>query len=217
MIHVIGHVGEIPREQFDALDDSAGAAGCYERLRQREADGRWRTNYLYWAGDGTARAAVPVYSCRGKSWPDPAYDPSTWDLPEGMGAEFTAGHALLAGGCADLRSGLHIAAPYRTGPQVRNILVSAARVAAERGYGIAFPYVSPEAQRVLTEAGRGAIIWSVLAREAWLPRVSDPAWERSQKSQVRYVLRRDRRLIEEADVTVNVKPWPTVQIGRAHV
>lgn len=210
-LDVIEHVADVGREQFDALDDQAGAAGCYERISQRETDGRWRTNYVYLADDGAAKAVVPLYSCRGKAWPDPAYDPSTWDLPGEAAGEFSGGRAILLEGCADLRSGLHIAGPYRGPDHVRTILVAAARVAAVRGCGIAFPYVFPEAQRALAEAARDAITWSLLGREARWSGISDPAWEERQKSQVRYVLRRDRRLIAQAGVTASALAWSAVQ------
>lgn len=208
---VIEQVGLVGRERFDALDDQAGAAGCYERISQREADGRWRAKYVYLADDGAVKAVVPLYSCRGKAWPDPAYDPSTWDLPDEVAGEFSGGRAILLQGCADLRSGLHIAEPYRDAYHVRAILVAAARVAAWRGCGIAFPYVFPEAQRALAEAASGRITWSLLGREALLSGISDLAWEERQKSRVRYVLRRDRRLMAEAGVTATALAWSAVQ------
>lgn len=210
-LDVIEHVGVVGREQFDALDDQAGAAGCYGRVSQREADRRWRTNYVYWADGGEVKAVVPLYSCRGNAWPDPSYDPSTWDLPEEIAGEFSGGRALLLEGCADRRSGLHIAEPYRSGDQVRGILVAAARVAAEQGCGIAFPYIFPQAQRALAEAAKGAITWSLLGREARLPGVGDLAWEESQKSRVRYVLRRDRRLMAQAGVTATASEWSAAE------
>lgn len=210
-LDVIEHIEEVGREQFDALDDQAGAAGCYERISQREADGRWRASYVCWSDDGAVKAVVPLYSCRGKAWPDPAYDPSTWDLPSEIAGEFSDGRALLLEGCADRRSGLHVAEPYRSGDQVRGMLVAAARVAAGRGCGIAFPYMFPQAQRTLSEAAKDAITWSLLGREARLSGVSDPAWEERQNSRVRYVLRRDRRLMTQAGVTATALAWSAVQ------
>jgi hypothetical protein len=74
-----------------------------------------------------------------------------------------------------------------------------------------FPYAFPEAKRVLSEAAGHAISWTRLAREAHLPGVSDLSWEKSQKSRIRYVLRRDRNLISAAGVTVTVHGWPEVE------
>jgi hypothetical protein len=107
-LDIIEHIGDVRPEQFDALDDTAGAAGCHARLRQREADGRWHASYLRWGDGAELRATVPVYSPRGGRWPDSAYDPSTWNLPEEIRQEFASGAGMLVGGCSDRRSGLHM-------------------------------------------------------------------------------------------------------------
>jgi hypothetical protein len=207
---IVERIEAVPKERFDTLDRTAGAAGCYERLRQREADGRWSTSYLRWADSEGLRAAVPFYAPRGRSWPDPAYHPSTWHLPEQLRRECAAGSGILIGGCADRRSGLPVDPAGREQPGLREALAAIAAVAAASGRWMAFPYVFPEARRVLADVTGPALAWSPLGREAQLRGVGQ-AWEDRQKSRVRGVLRRDRRLIAEAGVAVTECAWPEAE------
>src|SRR5579859_805876 len=79
---MLSDIRDIGPEQFDALDAAAGAWGCYGRLLLRQADGRWRANYLRAVSNESLKAAVPVYAHRGKTWPVPDYDVTAWPLPD---------------------------------------------------------------------------------------------------------------------------------------
>lgn len=208
-IEVVDSITSTNPQEFDALDASAGAVGCYEHLRQREADRRWLVTYLRWIDDGTLMALIPLYWHRGRTWPA-KYDPSSWQLPEESRREF-ASAALLVGGCSDGRSGLHVAPAHRNGEQLRYMLAAAARQAAEHGVGLVFPFVYSEIRNGLDEAASGAITWALLAREAHVRGISDPEWESKQKSRVRYVLRRDRRLMAAAGVKTEIGNWADLE------
>jgi hypothetical protein len=204
---IVDRITALPKERFDALDRTAGAAGCYERLRQRESDGRWSTRYLRWADGSGLRAALPFYAPRGESWPDPAYNPSMWDLPDPLRRECASGPGILVGGCTDRRSGLPVDLAGREQCRLREALTAIAVVAAASDCWIAFPYAFPEARRVLTDAAGESLVWSHLGREAQLRGIC-PSWVDQQKSRVRGVWRRDRRLIADTGVAVTECSWP---------
>ncbi|MBO0822263.1 MAG: hypothetical protein J2P27_00195 [Actinobacteria bacterium] len=208
---VIDHLQDMSPGEFNALDSVAGAAGCFERLQQREADGRWRVGYVRGTDDGVLRAAVPFYECRGRTWPDGAYDPSRWELPDTRRQEYAHGAAVLVGGCCDRRSGLPIDPDYRERRKVRALLVAVARVAAAHDRALAFPYAFPCARRVLAQAAKDQIVWATLGREAQFRDVVARDWEDRQPSRIRYVLRRDRRLMAAEGVRDEVSAWPEVE------
>jgi hypothetical protein len=210
-LDAIEHLQDVPPGQFDALDGAAGAAGCHGRLRQRESDGRWRAGYVRGMQDGVLRAAVPFYECRGRAWPDAAYDPSRWELPQALRAECAAGAAVLVGGCCDLRSGLPVDRDRLDRRHVRALLVALAGVAAARGRALAFPYAFPAARSALAQAADDQIAWTVLGREAQFRDVAAPDWEDRQPSRIRYVLRRDRRLMAAAGVREERSTWPEAE------
>src|SRR4051812_21695231 len=101
-------VADLDPKQFDALDRTAGFASSHTRLRQKEQDPRWISRCLEWTDGGRLRAAIPVYQSRMSSWPDKAYDPRRWGLPDDAGAACSPPTTLLVGGCGDRRSGLHV-------------------------------------------------------------------------------------------------------------
>lgn len=204
-------IADFDRKQFDALDTTAGTASSHGRLRRREQDSRWICRYLGWFEDGVARAAVPVYRSRMRSWPDPAYDPRSWGLPGIAGDEYAARAVLLVGGCADRRTGLHADAEARTRGPLRRLLVEVAGLAADQGLGMAFPFVYGDARSALDAAADGRIAWAGLAREAHLFGLSDAGWESTLPSKVRNTLRRDRRKIAQVPVTVGDSSWNEVE------
>ncbi len=203
-------IDELPPGDFGALDRAAGAAGCYGRVRQRQADGRWLASHLCCLDNGRLAAAVPVYACRGRSWPDPAYDPAGWGLPPDALSGHSPGDCLLIGGFGDLRSALHVDDSTRRGPRLRQLLTAIAAFAAARQRCLIFPYFDPAARMALTAAAGGGITWAPLAREARYADVHEADWERRLPSRVRGVLRRDRRLMQECDLTTSVTDWHSV-------
>lgn len=204
-------IDDVPPEDFDALDRAAGVAGCHGRVRQRQADGRWLASYLCCFDSGRLAAAVPVYACRGRSWPDPAYDPAGWDLPPDARSEHSAGDCLVIGGFGDLRSALHVDDSARQRPRLRQILAAITAFAAARQRYLIFPYFDAAAAMALTAASGGGIKWAPLAREARYADVHEPDWERCMPSRVRGVLRRDRRLMQACNLTTSVTDWHAVE------
>ena len=201
---MVADLTEIPQEAFDALDNSAGAGACYQRLLQRQADMRWSVSYLRAIENGCLKAAVPVYTCRAKAWPHPAYDARTWPLPDDVRDAAAPAECLLVGGCSDGRSSLHV---KRTDGQMHGLcalITEIARFAAKEDRCLVFPYLNGASRMALTEATHDAIAWSLLRTEALLRDVSDPGWESSIGSEARGVLRRDRRLIEAAGLSTVV-------------
>jgi hypothetical protein len=199
-----------PRE-FDSLDERAGAAGCYHRLRQRESDGRWNVRYAVRKIGTTPVAAVPGYTRLGTGWPDPDYDIRGWQLPDDLApAQLTSDRCLFVGGCADLRSGLHIGPAARTEPSARAVLSTLARTAAEREQCLVFPYVFAPDRELLVRATSGSTVWTSLGCESRFPDVLDPNREDRIGARVRGVLRRDARLIAAAGVRTEVCAWADV-------
>ncbi|EDY56052.2 MULTISPECIES: hypothetical protein [Streptomyces] len=208
---LLDSIGALSPEQFDALDDSAGAAGCHHRLLQRESDLRWRMRYAVRREADRLLAAVPACTRLGTGWPDPAYDVRRWGLPAGLVPEdLTADRCLFVGGCTDLRSALHIG-PTADGERVaRSVLAGLARTAAETDQCLAFPYVYAPARRLIAQACRDRAGWAPLGREARFPDADAPDREERAVSRVRGVLRRDRRLIAAAGVRTTVSDWADV-------
>jgi hypothetical protein len=210
-IDVVDSLDDVDADAFDRLDSSAGAAGCYERTRQRGSDGRWRARYLRAVDGDRLVGMVPLYTATGGTWPDPAYDPGTWGLPDGTAAGCTADRSLLVGGYADLRSGLPVDDDLLAGSGPRTLLARIARLAAEEGRCLVLPYAYTRAKQALDRACEGAIGWTVLGREAHLRGVSEPGWEAAQRKPVRYNLRHDRALIAEAGLRVGILSWPQAE------
>lgn len=208
---MIADIAEVTPEQFDALDMKAGAGACYHRLRQRQADGRWAVSYLRAVENGCLKAVVPVYACRGKNWPHPAYDPQTWQLPGYVRDAAVPGRCLLVGGCADGRSSLHVACADGQMYELRRLIAEIAHVAAEQDRCLVFPYLGGESRCALAEATRNGIDWTLLRTEALMRGVCDAGWESSLGSKVRGVLRRDRRLIAAAGLRTGVHAWPDLE------
>jgi hypothetical protein len=204
-------LNDVPRHAFDALDNAAGVMSCYSRVRQREADGRWRVRYLCgWTGEQLA-AVVPLYTPRAKAWPDPAYDPHAWGLPGLDDADGQPGRSLLVGGCADLRSSLHVGPEVRDSGQFAEVLGQLAGLAAAENRCLVFPYLLGEAREAVTRASGGTAGWQILEHDSILPGVSEPGWEDRQRSRVRQYLRRDRRLIAAAGVDSQVQTWAAIE------
>jgi hypothetical protein len=189
--------------EFDSLDRSAGAASSLGRLRQVEQDGRWRTRYLRVVRGTEVVAAVPVYASTAPVWPDPAYDPRGWGHPADLVGPLSADRCLVVGGVYDRRSGFPVRLDEH-GRNTRDVLVAAARMAAAEGRALIFPYAYGRARRALDAAVDG-ISWTSLARESHFRDIGDP--DRPIGSRVRGVLRRDRRLIEAANLHAYVTSW----------
>jgi hypothetical protein len=191
---------------YDALDRSAGAAGSYDRLAQFTGDARWTVRHVRAATSGRLCAAVPVFTQRGRTWADPMYDPGKWGLPGGLG-DLGPGDAMLMGGCADLRSGLHVSAGAARSHLLRTVLCAAAGLAAAQDRALVLPYFYTDARDDLSAASDGLVVWATLAREAAFEDVLAADRDQRLGSRVRGVLRRDRRLIEAARLDGEVLPW----------
>ena len=107
-ISVTGHIADIPEEQFDRLDPAVGVVACYAKVKQREADGRWRVTYVHGTDDGQTKAAIPLYASYSADWSDPAYDPRAWALPPAIREDCTAARCMVVESYEDRCSGLHV-------------------------------------------------------------------------------------------------------------
>lgn len=213
-------IADLDQKQFDSLDRTAGFASSYARLRQKEQDPRWIGRYLVWTEDSLLRAVVPAYRSRMDSWPDAAYDPRSWGLPDGVGQECSPKAALLVGGCGDRRTGLHVDPEARTPDVLRSLLVELARLAADDDQCLAFPYLHPDARNALAAAADDRIVWAEMASEAHVLGLSDPDWESKLPRKVRQTFRQDRRRIATVPVTEGVPdgvPWDEVRAWAAEL
>lgn len=218
-LSVTSTIAEVDRRQFDSLDRSAGFPSSYGRLLQQEHDPRWVARYLVGADGNRLRAVVPVYRSRMTSWPDAAYDPRTWGLPDGRGNQCTPEATLLVGGCAGRRTGLHVDAVDGT-DTMRRLLVELATLAADEDRCLGFPHISAEARDALIAAGADHTVWTDPTREAHVAGLSDPAWESHLRKRVRQNLRDDRRLVETFAVTEKPEggaPWDEVRSWAAEL
>jgi hypothetical protein len=223
---LVGSIAGVPADAFDGLDASAGAAGCYHRLRQREMDGRWQVGYALHGPADAPTAVLPGYIRRGVDWPDPAYDVNAWTRPldpaapsgstsgphDGSQRELHRGSAALAadqcvfvGGCADLRSALHLGPAGRTETGARRLLAAFAR--ANPGRSLVFPYLYRPDRDLVDHATGGRCWWAVLGRESYFPHLTEPNREALLGSRVRGVLRHDRRLIASVGLRAAVTDW----------
>lgn len=198
-------------EEFDRLDSTAGSAACYERLLQRQADGRWQTTYLAGTDNGQLMALIPLYRCRTRTWPDPAYDPDAWPVKPPEGRDNAPASCLLAGGCTDLRTGWHVRPDALTEPSLGRIVDAIAAIAAGQDRHLVFPYVFPPVKDALDAATGGRISWVTLGEEARLRDVLDAEWEQRLGARVRGVWRRDRRLIAASGAVVAWASWPEAE------
>src|SRR4051812_42104164 len=192
---VLDSIDSIDPADFDRLDSDAGSAGSYPRPRQREHDGRWRCRYLCRTDGGTLSALLPLYTVSGRSWPDPAYDPSGWPLPDGWRTRYSAEGCLLVGSFADLRTGFPVAGQLRGPAALGELLAAVAQLAAAQERCLVFPYLMPAARQALAAAAGDRIGWALLGREARLHGVSDPDWLGSLRARVRRNLLQDPLLI----------------------
>ncbi|HET6210823.1 MAG TPA: hypothetical protein VFD94_10595, partial [Jatrophihabitans sp.] len=206
-IAVIDSIAEVSVADFERLDATAGAVGSYQRISQREADGRWRARYLRCLDGDRLAALIPLYTAHGSSWPDPVYDPAGWPLPAADTEDCTAGSCLLVGSNTDLLTGLPLTAALCEPGSLRQVLVAIARVAADEGRCVAFPFNYQQARQLLDQAADGAIRWALLGREARLQGVAEPGWEAGLCRPARYNLRHDRALIEAAGIRSTIVDW----------
>jgi hypothetical protein len=204
----------LPDLRTTAFDSSAGAAGTRARLLDVEGDGRWRRRYV--AADFTGRAEptedqagtmtlaglLPVYWPVGRAWPDPAYAPAGWPIPGLPADQIPAARCLLVGGVYDRRTALHL--PEDDPILARRAIREAARLAVDSGRCLVFPFFYSRSRRILDAATDGRIRWTVLEHEA---RFDDVQRADGRGARVRGVLRRDRRLIEQAGTVASVVPW----------
>jgi hypothetical protein len=206
-----GRIADIPQEQFDRLDPAVGVVDCYAKVKQREADGRWRVTYVHGTDGDQTKAAIPLYASQSPDWSDPAYDPRTWALPPAVREDCTANRCLVVESYEDRCSGLHVECSARQPRQLRQVLSVMARVAAGQDRCLSFPYFSSAAKDVLSAAACGRIAWASLGREAYLRDLADPGWESSQPKRVRYNLRHDKDLIASAAITSGQCSWPEIE------
>ena len=153
---------------------------------------------------------MPLFTPRGRSWPDPAHDPRAWEIPGLTGDDGLPRTSMLVGGCADLGSTLHVREQVRDGGLFTEILSQIARLAANEGRGLIFPYVYEQTKNTLTRAV-GTLAWRLLGREAMLHNVSDEDWEDRIGGSARNEWRRDRRLIARMEVVSEVRTWAEVE------
>jgi hypothetical protein len=204
-IRELAHIGP---SRFSALDRTLGIAGDFHRLRQHEEDRRWRATYMCASAGGLLRAAVPTYVCLARAWPDPTYSPATWSLPPGVTAACTPDRSVLVGGCADLRSGLHIDPEAEPIYLAQRVLPEVTR--ALPGRILIFPYVYAGDKEIIDRVFPERMVWTQLAREARFENISDPGREQRLGSRVRAVLNHDRRLLEKTGVVTSSQHWPAV-------
>ena len=102
---VLESLRELDAQEFDRLDATCGPVGSHSRLVQLERDYRWTTEYLCAREGGVLLAAVPLYRLRKGTWPDPSYNPATWDA----GLLTAPGDTTIIGGRSGLLSCLHVA------------------------------------------------------------------------------------------------------------
>jgi hypothetical protein len=203
-------IADFDQELFDSLDRTAGFASSHSRLGQKELDARWVSRYVGWSDGQVLRAVIPVYRSRMTSWPDAAYDPRSWRLPDGVGDECPPGAALMVGGCGDRRTGLHTDAEARTPGQLRRLLAELAELAADEGRCLVFPYMYTDAKDALAAATDDRIVWAQLGREAHMFGLSDSQWQSKLPRKVRNTLRRDKSRIAAVPMTVREASWDEV-------
>jgi hypothetical protein len=209
-IAVIDSIAEVRAADFERLDISTGAVGSYHRVSQREADGRWRARYLRCLEGDRLMALIPLYTAQGSNWPDPVYDPTGWPLPATDTEDCAADSCLLVGNNADLLNGLPVAAELREPGPLRALLAAIARLAADEGRCLAFPFCYPAARQAIDRASNSAIHWGLLGREARLEGVDDPGWQAGLSRPARYNLRHDQALIEAAGIRSRIVDWAEV-------
>src|SRR5579859_1402441 len=173
-IELAGHIDGIPEEQFNRLDPDVGVRGCHAKVRQREADGRWRVTYVHGTRGGLLKAAIPLYASRMADWSDPAYDPRNWALPPVVREDCSAARCLVVGSYEERCSGLYVERSAREPGQLRRILAVMARAAAGQDRHLSFPFFSCGARDALSAAACGRIAWARLGREANIRDLSDP-------------------------------------------
>ena len=204
-IDIVDSIADLRPDVFDALNRSAGAAGSYQRMLQLEGDRRWRVRFARMRRRGQLEAVVPLFTCPGPAWVDPVYDPGTWGFPADS-FESAPDEVMLVGGCADLRTALHVdsrAIPKRVG----ELLVRTAELAVSEDRFLAFPYVYEDARRTISEATEGMTSWTHLGNEAKFMDTHLPDREQHLSSRVRGVLRRDRRTIADYGFDTGVSTW----------
>jgi hypothetical protein len=204
-------IAGIPEDQFNRLDPDVGVRGCYAKVKQREADGRWRVTYVHGTGGGLLKAAMPLYASRMADWSDPAYDPRNWALPPAVREDCLAARCLVVGSYEERCSGLYVERSAREPRPLRRILAVVARVAAGQDRHLSFPFFTSGARDALSAAAGGRIAWARLGREANIRDLSDPGWEASLPKRIRYNLRHDRELIEAAAITGGQCSWAEVE------
>src|SRR6185437_9953709 len=131
-------------------------------------------------------------AAQGGSWPDPVYDPAGWPLPAADTEDCEAGGCLLVGGNADLLTGFPVDPALAEPEPLRALLTAIARLAADEGRGLAFPFCYSTARQAIDRASNGSIRWALLGREARLEGLDDPGWENRLSRPARYNLRHDR-------------------------
>ena len=210
-IAVIDSIADVAAADFDRLDAAAGAVGSYQRILQREVDGRWQARYLRCLDGDRLTALIPLYTAQGTRWPDPVYDPAGWPLPDSEHEGLEVGSCLLVGSNADLLTGLPVVDELRRPAALRELLTAIARLAADESRGLAFPFFYGDARQAVDRATAGAVSWASLGREGRLEGVDDPGWEASRSRPVRYNLRHDRKLIEAAGIQSSIRTWSEVE------
>lgn len=212
-IGILTSLAEADPAGFNRLDPGGGAMCCHGHTLIREHDGRWRARYLRCLDErGELAALIPLYTSAAETWPDPAYDPASWDFPEGgYDGGLTPATALLVGGRSDLRSSLHVRADLLASAQLRRVLAYLSALAAGEGRGLVLPYLPPAAREALDRAADGRIAWTRLGRAAWLRGVTEPDWTARIGAHARATLRKDELLFQAVPMTARTPPWAEIE------
>ncbi|MCY1144087.1 hypothetical protein OWR29_39340 [Actinoplanes sp. Pm04-4] len=204
-LDIVDSIADLDPVTFDALDRSAGAAGSYQRMLQIEEDRRWRVRFARAWRTGQLNAVIPLFTCRGRAWVDPVYDPGTWGIPGGP-FDSSPDRVMLVAGCADLRTGLRVG-PGSAPEQVKQLLVRIAALAVTEERFLAFPYFYADARAAISDATAGMTSWTYLGKEARFNDTHLSDREGRLRSRVRGVLRRDRRNIAKYGFRTGVERW----------
>ena len=204
---IVESLQEFSSVEFNALDGAAGSAGSYARLIQRESDRRVECRYVRISDGNQILGAVPFYLPRTKRLPA-QYDPTEWRSETSLADPVSK--PLWVGGSADLRSCLHLASSARHWEVVKEAVRLVGSFAEPRQISVlCFPYFSEREMSLLTNAVPECA-WLPLGREATFGIPSGGPYTDAQPSRVRYVLRRDARLVADAGVQGWTEPWHRV-------
>ncbi|MFI0370126.1 hypothetical protein ACH35V_19835 [Actinomadura sp. 1N219] len=203
-VTVVDAIERIPADEFDALDDAAGVAGCHARLRQLEQDGRWHVEYHCVRDGGRLLAAVPAYLGTSDAWPDDDYAPSAWGHPKNL----TPATSVLVGGRADLYSTLHRDTTARNSDLTRRLIAHLHDTYGGDHRSLVFAYFTDAEIKGIQAAAPADIDVRDVGRDARFDRHLVPEPDLGYK--VRSTLRRDLSAAERAGLRARTVEWDEV-------